>query len=97
VVAFMNTVAVNTFVTVCPQNHRPKEAETSSWYETVNYSEGTEFYIFLFLAKTGASNIFVARVNSVILSWFATACVKATISGIHNSLNYYVIMEHVYV
>ena len=55
------------------------------------------FTFFLFLCKAGASNLLAARINIVIVSWFATAGVKATISGIHNNLNYYVIMEHVYV
>jgi len=43
----MNTVAVkNGQFRDSLQNHWPKETETSSWYETVNYSKRTEFYIF---------------------------------------------------
>lgn len=80
-----------------PQNHRPKEADTSSWHATAKYSKRTEFYNFIFLSNAEASSLVVARVNNVIVSWFATARVKATINGIHNSLNNYVIMKHVYV
>lgn len=57
------------------QNHRSKEADTSSWYATVNYSKCTGFYIFLFLSKAGSSSLVLARDNNVIVSWFAAASV----------------------